>query len=220
MSVIPVFPGAFSAWGMLQTDVRHDFKSTLYGFWDQVAAAEIQERLSELELQGSNELVAGGVLKDDISFERAIDFRYHGQEYVLTIALPQGAIDLAKIRASFDDAYARQYGHNNPEARVEMTNLRVAALGKLNRPPAAEPGDAEAAPERTRSVYSQASRFRRRFCNERRSVRTSPSAARPSSKKGRQPPSCRPDGSQRPSPAGTCSSAGWSDRRCVRPPTP
>ena len=94
-------------------------------------------------------------LKDDISFERAIDFRYHGQEYVLTIAVPPGLIDLAKVRASFDEAYARQYGHNNPEARVEMTNLRVAALGKLNRPPAgrAGPRNAEAAPERTRSVY-------------------------------------------------------------------
>ena len=151
--VIPVFPGAFSAWGMLQTDVRHDFKSTHYGFWDQVAVAEIQERFSDLEREGLNELVADGVSKDEISFERAIDFRYHGQEYVLTIALPPGLIDLAKIRASFDDAYARQYGHNNPEARVEMTNLRVAALGKLDRPPAAEPGDAEPSPERSRSVY-------------------------------------------------------------------
>ncbi|MXW28609.1 MAG: hydantoinase/oxoprolinase family protein [Chloroflexi bacterium] len=151
--VIPVFPGAFSAWGMLQTDVRHDFKSTHYGFWDQMAVAEIQERFSDLEREGLNELVADGVSKDEISFERAIDFRYHGQEYVLTIALPPGLIDLAKIRASFDDAYARQYGHNNPEARVEMTNLRVAALGKLDRPPAAEPGDAEPSPERSRSVY-------------------------------------------------------------------
>ena len=26
--IIPVHPGAFSAWGMLQTDVRHDFKET------------------------------------------------------------------------------------------------------------------------------------------------------------------------------------------------
>ncbi len=151
--VIPVFPGAFSAWGMLQTDVRHDFKSTSYGFWDQVAASDIQERFSELEREGLEELVADGVLEKDISFERAVDFRYHGQEYVLTIALPPGLIDLAKIRASFDDAYSRQYGHNNPESRVEMTNLRVAALGKLNRPPASEPGDFGAAPERIRSVY-------------------------------------------------------------------
>lgn len=151
--VIPVFPGAFSAWGMLQTNVRHDFKSTHYGFWDQVAVAEIQERFSDLEREGLNELVADGVSKDEISFERAIDFRYHGQEYVLTIALPPGLIDLAKIRASFDEAYGRQYGHNNPEARVEMTNLRVAALGKLDRPPAAEPGDAEPSLERSRSVY-------------------------------------------------------------------
>ena len=151
--IIPVFPGAFSAWGMLQTDVRHDFKSTIYGFWDQVATADVQARLSELECNGRKELLNDGVLEDDISFERAIDFRYHGQEYVLTIPLPPGFIDPAMVRASFDDAYARQYGHNNPEARVEMTNIRVAALGKLDRPPAAESGRAEDAPKRRRSVY-------------------------------------------------------------------
>ena len=151
--IIPVFPGAFSAWGMLQTDVRHDFKSSLYGFWDQLATADVQAGFSELECNGRNELLDDGVLEDDISFERAVDFRYHGQEYVLTIPLSPGLIDPVKVRASFDDAYASQYGHNNPEARVEMTNIRVAALGKLNRPPAAESGRAEAAPERRRSVY-------------------------------------------------------------------
>ena len=72
---------------------------------------------------------------------------------MLTIPLPPGLIDPAMVRASFDDAYARQYGHNNPEARVEMTNFRVAALGKLFRPPAAESGRAEDASERCRSVY-------------------------------------------------------------------
>ena len=42
--IIPVHPGAFSAWGMLQTDVRHDFKETLYSFWDMIEAADNRNR--------------------------------------------------------------------------------------------------------------------------------------------------------------------------------
>ena len=151
--LIPVLPGAFSAWGMLQTDVRHDFKSTHFGFWDQVAAADIEKRFSQLEREGRTELEIDGVLDENVSFERAIDFRYHGQEYVLTISVPTDSLDLESVRASFDEAYARQYGHNNPEARVEMTNLRVAALGKIDRPNPTDPGPAETVPERRRSVY-------------------------------------------------------------------
>ena len=74
-----------------------------------------------------------------MSFERAIDFRYYGQEYVLTIPLANGPIDMDRIRADFDAAYERQYGHNSPENRVEMANIRLAALGRLERPENAAP---------------------------------------------------------------------------------
>ncbi len=151
--IIPVHPGAFSAWGMLQTDVRHDFKSTLFGFWDQMSESDISGRFAALERDGQQELEADGVLVENVKFERAVDFRYHGQEYVLTVQVPPGPLDMAAVRGVFDDAYQRQYGHNNPEARVEMTNLRVAALGELDRPPMADSDPSDPAPTRRRSVY-------------------------------------------------------------------
>ena len=40
--VVPVTQGAFSAWGMLQTDIRHDCKETCYGFWDSLDAADAE----------------------------------------------------------------------------------------------------------------------------------------------------------------------------------
>ena len=151
--IIPVHPGAFSAWGMLQTDVRRDFKSTLYGSWDGMEASDIGERFAVLEREGQKELVAEGVPAKHVNFQRAIDFRYHGQEYVLTIPVAHGPLDMAAVRQAFDGAYLRQYGHNNPEARAEMANVRVVAVGKLDRPPLPEPGPAEPAPVRRRTVY-------------------------------------------------------------------
>ncbi len=150
--IIPVHPGAFSAWGMLQTDMRHDFKETMYGFWDMIAPADLEAAFGRLTARGTEYLLAEDVDAANISHERGIDFRYHGQEYVLTIPVPDGPIDMAAVRTAFDVAYARQYGHSSPEGRVEMANIRLAAIGRIPRPENAPPLAMAAAPERTRDV--------------------------------------------------------------------
>ncbi|MCY4452364.1 MAG: hydantoinase/oxoprolinase family protein [Immundisolibacterales bacterium] len=151
--IVPVHPGAFSAWGMLQTDVRHDYKETLYSFWDLLDLAVLESTFEGLEEKGRRQLVAEGIAGDAIAFERAIDFRYFGQEYVLTIPVPDGPIDMDAVRRRFDAAYDRQYGHSSPENRVEMANVRVAALGRLARPPSAPPAREPARTTRERDVF-------------------------------------------------------------------
>ncbi len=151
--IVPVHPGAFSAWGMLQTDVRHDYKETLYSFWDLLDPAVLESSFAKLEEKGRRQLLAEGVAADAVAFERAIDFRYYGQEYVLTIAVPQEPVDRDAVRRRFDAAYDRQYGHSSPENRVEMANIRVAALGRLARPGSAPPAREPASPAREREVF-------------------------------------------------------------------
>ena len=150
--IVPVYPGAFSAWGMLQTDVRHDFKETLYGFWDLTDVATLNAAFGALSDKGRSYLLNEGIRPDAISFDRSVDFRYHGQEYVMTIPLPDGPIDMGAVRTSFDVAYDRQYGHSSPEGRVEMANIRLAALGRLPRPVNAPPAPQTARPAREREV--------------------------------------------------------------------
>ena len=151
--IVPVYPGAFSAWGMLQTDARHDFKETLYGFWDLTDLGTLNAAFSAMSDKGRAYLLGEGIKAEAISFERSVDFRYHGQEYVMTIPIPNGPIDLAAVRASFDVAYERQYGHSSPEGRVEMANIRLAALGRLPRPENAPPARQPGKPPRERDVY-------------------------------------------------------------------
>lgn len=151
--IIPVHPGAFSAWGMLQTDMRHDFKETMYGFWDLIAQSDLEGAFDALAAKGTQYMLAEDVDAAHITCERGIDFRYYGQEYVLTIPVPDGPIDMAAVRTSFDTAYARQYGHSSPEGRVEMANIRLAAVGHIPRPENAAPMPVAAAPDRTRDVF-------------------------------------------------------------------
>lgn len=151
--IIPVMPGAFSAWGMLQTDVRHDFKMTYYGFWDQIDRADLEEKFANLEADGRDYIGKEGFRDADMGFERFADFRYHGQEYVLTIPVPSGPIDMQAVRTSFDEAYDRQYGHSSPDAQIEVANLRVAAMGKVERPGIPDPTASQKTAPRSRRVF-------------------------------------------------------------------
>jgi N-methylhydantoinase A len=55
-----------------------------------------------------------------------------GQEYSVNVAA-DGLPDLAGISESFHEAHQTRYGHATPDAPVEFVNLRVAAMGGLDR---------------------------------------------------------------------------------------
>ncbi len=151
--IVPIHPGAFSAVGMLQTDMRHDFKMTYYGDWDHVDVDEVTAAFEALEAQGLAHLKQEGMKDNDISFERSVDLRYEGQEYVLTVPAGTGVVDPAAVRALFNAAYQKQYGHSSTTAGAEVANLRVAALGRLKRPGLPSPVDRAAREARSRKVY-------------------------------------------------------------------
>ena len=88
-----------------------------------------------------------------MAFERYGDFRYQGQEYVLTIPIVGNPVDMAATRAAFDAAYDRQYGHSSPDSRLEVATLRVAAVGRLPRPGIPDPQMRPRGPARQRKVY-------------------------------------------------------------------
>jgi N-methylhydantoinase A len=150
--IVPALPGAFSAWGMLQTDMRHDFKTTFYGYWDQTDQNMVSAELARLETEGRDYLLKEGLKDEAISFERFGDFRYEGQEYVLSIPLSAGQVDMDAARADFDAAYQRQYGHSSKTSRMEVATLRVAAIGRLKRPGLPDPIVKPTQPLRSRPV--------------------------------------------------------------------
>jgi N-methylhydantoinase A len=130
--IVPWSPGTFSAWGMLQTDIRHDVSQTFYRQLDGLPAGEVEEVYDSLEGQGREVLHGEGVVDEQIHFLRTADMRYVGQEYSVNVAA-DGLPDLAGISESFHEAHQTRYGHATPDAPVEFVNLRVAAMGGLDR---------------------------------------------------------------------------------------
>ncbi|MEQ8514183.1 MAG: hydantoinase/oxoprolinase family protein [Chromatocurvus sp.] len=132
--LIPRFPGTFSAWGMLQTDLRHDLTASFFRAAAGVELAELEEHFTGLEDEGRDAVVQEGIPKERVSFQRSADMRYTGQEYTINLALP-ASLDMASLADGFHAAHKQRYGHASPGAPIEFVNLRVAAIGEIGKYP-------------------------------------------------------------------------------------
>ena len=130
--LIPRFPGTFSAWGMLQTDLRHDFTMSFYRAAEGFDVDELESSYKELEAEGKESVLAEGIAEKDISYQRSADMRYTGQEYTINVPVPND-IEIGQVIESFHDAHRRRYGHSSPGAPVEFVNVRVAAIGAVGK---------------------------------------------------------------------------------------
>ena len=130
--LVPRFPGTFSAWGMLQTDLRHDFSSSFFRAADGDVLTDMREKFSMLEAQGAESVMREGVGRDKLRFVRSADMRYVGQEYSINVVLTDDA-DLPACIETFHAAHEKRYGHANRRAPVEFVNVRLAALGLLEK---------------------------------------------------------------------------------------
>ena len=130
--LIPPFPGTLSAWGMLQTDLRQDFTRSFFQPVRSASESDLDSVFRQLEREGESAMVEEGVLARSLSYLRSADMRYVGQEYTINVPVAE-PLALGALIDEFHSAYRRRYGHSSPAADVEFVNLRVAAIGALNR---------------------------------------------------------------------------------------
>ncbi|NIJ09229.1 N-methylhydantoinase A [Sphingomonas vulcanisoli] len=163
--MVPRHPGAFSALGLLCTDVMHDYiKSELRAFED-LAPEYVEDVFRALEEKASRELVDEGLSTDDATFIRELDLRYAGQGYELRTPLeglaagPLDAAALAAARARFDDRHEQVHGHAAADRPVEVVSYRLRARVTVpkyiqrSEPFPVTPGDVGAAETGERAVY-------------------------------------------------------------------
>ncbi len=128
--IVPWSPGTFSAWGMLQTDMRHDVVQSFYRPLADLDAGDVSAVLEELEEEGAALLEHEGIGPEERYSARAADMRYVGQEYTVTVPLGR-EVSLEEVDRAFHDAHRVRYGHATPGAPVEFVNLRLAAMGRI-----------------------------------------------------------------------------------------
>ncbi len=134
--LIPADPGVFSAWGMLQGDVRNDAVTTHYRRLDQ-PIVDLTEPIERLKDKVCREMEVDDEQRAGMRFETHIELRYVGQEYSLPIPLPGAEAD-EEFMASFHARYEERYGHCNPEAPIEMVAIRLTGIREFERGPVGE----------------------------------------------------------------------------------
>jgi N-methylhydantoinase A len=129
--LVPPRPGAFSALGLICTDVVHDYMCSQLRSLSQVDAEHVEEMFIALERKARADVEAEGLDAGHAHYARELDLRYAGQGYELRTPL-DGLFDgrvsagtLAGARARFDERHALIHGHSATDRPVEIVSYRL-----------------------------------------------------------------------------------------------
>src|SRR6516162_8921510 len=132
--ICPPIPGAFSALGLVGTDLKRDYVRTLYTTAAAADPKALEAAFVALEKTGMAMLDRAGVAPARRRFERSVDARYPRQSHELVIPVPARAVDaaaLAETAAAFHDRHLHTYGHDNRSEPVQIVSVRVTAIGAI-----------------------------------------------------------------------------------------
>jgi N-methylhydantoinase A len=130
--LIPLFPGVLSAFGMAAAPVSRDevqaVLATVPPQDSERFARRLERVFQRLEKRASRELTVQGYGKR-VRMRRALDLRYAGQSYELTVEIASSSEALVPSRylPAFHRAHRRRYGHAEPARAVELVAVRLRA---------------------------------------------------------------------------------------------
>lgn len=157
--VVPVYPGLFSALGLLLADYRHDYIASVAAPLTAINPDAVLARYDELMNTARAEMASEGVAAAAIRFEQYVDLKYGYQMYEMTLPFPSASrSDLrAALGRLFTDAHQQAYGYHRDDP-IELVNLRLRALASAGGIRFADLAAKVSArgddtPERTREAY-------------------------------------------------------------------
>ena len=166
--IIPNLPAAFSAWGMLMSDLVYETSTTALLTLSAAALADARAGLATLISQAMAVMEGEGVQTSDAAIESMLECRYVGQEHAIAVPLPADAdadADADAVAASFNALHLERFGHSMRDA-IQIATLRVRAIGQVEPPvltKSATPEPRPIWPSTTRPAYCFAKRARLPF---------------------------------------------------------
>jgi N-methylhydantoinase A len=154
--IVPPSPGAFSALGLVASDLKRDYSRTLYADLATIDPARVADVMAGMEQSGREMLHNARVPVNRQQLLRQADVRYRRQAYELTLPIAEGAItraSLDELAEAFHAKHEQTYGHANRSERVQLVNLRLTAVGVLPNLTLAQHADEAAARTRSRDVW-------------------------------------------------------------------
>jgi len=115
------------------TDIKTDFMRTHIAPVAIDKGDELESIFTGLAERAEEWFDEEGIPEDGRHLLRRIEMRYAGQNFELSIDIPEDATKtpeaMAEIIESFHRAHERVYGYRSPEAHTEAVTFRVQAVG-------------------------------------------------------------------------------------------
>lgn len=135
--IVPVASSVFSAWGMLMTDLRHDYIQTYIRRINELNPIELNKEWNSIEVQALKQYQEEGVSEEKVLFTRFADIRYLGQEHTVKVPVPNGEWSdetLTEVVKRFGDLHEQHYTFKLEGTPAEIVNLHLTAFGKVLKP--------------------------------------------------------------------------------------
>jgi len=149
--IVPLYPGLFSAWGMLATEPRRDFMQTALQRAEHLSDGVIGDLFAGLKRQAEEYFQTdANVAAAEITFDSRIDLRYLGQEHSVTVPVTSGGEGssggegakegdgegetVEQILSAFHDAHEKTYTFRLDDTPVEFVTFRLSATAHVPRP--------------------------------------------------------------------------------------
>ncbi|MFC3219146.1 hydantoinase/oxoprolinase family protein [Tianweitania populi] len=132
--MIPKHPGIMCAMGLLQSDLRTNIALTRMTRLTPDALRLLEDGFAQLEVRAADWFAAEAIAPEARALKRAVDMRYGGQGYELTIDWPEGVGEdeiVSALRRNFEDAHRQLYGYVAAEEPIQITTLRIEAIGHV-----------------------------------------------------------------------------------------
>jgi N-methylhydantoinase A len=131
--LVPVFPGLFSALGLLLADYRHDYIRSVVTLLTALDPSTILEHYDEMQQVARDIMQGEGVPSERVRFEHYVDLKYSYQLQELSIPFPASTNAgnlLVQLAARFREAHEQAFGYNTDDP-IELVSLRLRALATV-----------------------------------------------------------------------------------------
>ncbi|MCL5770933.1 MAG: hydantoinase/oxoprolinase family protein [Actinobacteria bacterium] len=135
--IVPIGPGVNSAFGLLNSDFRHDYVKSYLKETDGVNINNLNRIFDSMEELAYKQLKEEGILKESIKIIKSFDMRYAGQGYELETFISDEKINrnsLENIIRDFHNQHFKRYGYDIQNGSTEIVNLRLVAVSTVPKP--------------------------------------------------------------------------------------
>lgn len=133
--IIPPFPGVWSAFGLISSDIKHEKTQSYLQTTDNLDLHSVNVKMQELKQDLAEILDREDVAKANQRFEYSLDMRYVGQSDFLTLNIeyPLTNEQLKGIIDKFQVLHNQTYSWFDKELQVEIVNTSVTGIGLVPR---------------------------------------------------------------------------------------